>query len=177
MAGGRRLEAAGGGAVAVAEDDGAAQVGRDGVGGCSEVEGQADGGGEAGQGAGAQERGDLSWAGQQRDRVGQDEAADRVAVRRGIAVGAQEFRGELVEQVLVDAAGDDRDDGGVAGVCGRGGGRPGRGPESAGPESAGPVVSLAAGAFSGPGAGWLLAWPVPWFCCRRPGRCRVRWPG
>ena len=37
------------------------------------------------------------------------------------SVGAEEFGGQLVEQVLVDAAGDDRDDGGVAGVSGRGG--------------------------------------------------------
>ena len=156
MARGRRLEAAGGGAVAVAEDHGAAQVGRDGVGGGSEVQGQADGGGGAGQVAGAQQRGDLSWPGQQRDRVGQDEAADRLAVRRGIAVGAEESGGELVEQVLVDAAGDDRDDGGVAGVSGRGGW-----PERPGVRWSGGVAG--GRGVLGPGAGWLRAWPVPGF--------------
>ena len=89
----------------------------------------------------------------------------------------------LSSRSSVDAAGDDRDDGGVAGISGRGG-WPER-PGFAGPvlslvigASAGPVVSLAAGAFSDSGAGWLRAWPVPGSPDRRrPGRRRVRWPG
>src|SRR5712691_9263706 len=116
VAAGGWLVAAGGGAVPVAQDDGAAQVGRDGVGAGAEVDREADGGGRAGQRPGAQERGELAGSGEQGDGVSEDEAADRFAVRRGGAC-AGELGGELVEEVVVDAAGDDRHDGGVAGVC------------------------------------------------------------
>lgn len=81
LAGRGRGEAAGGGAVLVPEDHGAAQVRGDGVGGGADIQGQADAGGWRGEGAGAQHRREPAGAGQQRGRVRQDQVAPCVPVR------------------------------------------------------------------------------------------------
>ena len=64
--------------------------------------------GGAGQGPGTQQRGDLPWPGQATRRRWPGSGSDRLAVRRGVVLGAEELRGELVEQVLVHAPGHDR---------------------------------------------------------------------
>jgi SAM-dependent methyltransferase len=82
------LVAAGGGAVLVPVDDGFAELGRDGVGGGADVEGQAGRVGGFGQGAGAEQGGEAAGSGEQGDGVGEDEVADGVLVRPGGAGGA-----------------------------------------------------------------------------------------
>jgi len=116
LAPGRRDVAAGRRAVPVPGDDRAAQVRRDGVGAGAGVQRQADRGGRAGQGAGAQQRGEPPWPGQQGDRVGGDEVADGGPAGAG---GGEPGR-ELVEQVRVEPPGHNGRDGRVAFLARRG---------------------------------------------------------
>src|SRR5262249_3629704 len=123
---------------------------------------QADRGRRSGELAGAESRGQAGRPREQGNGVAEDKVAGPAVAEpcglrgaRGWGDVGEQVAGEGVEALVVDVAGDDRDDGGVAGVAGRGGGA-GAGP--GGSVVAGEIIAVGVEAVppasaGGPAAG------------------------